>query len=356
MASLITLSLLLVSLSLLAAAAPSPSPYLSAAIFPRNYEAMAGNLRIFIYIPAKPFSFTSPADSIFYDSLLSSPFATHNPEEAHLFFLPFPPDLSTRSIARLVRTIRTELPFWNRTLGADHFFLSSAGVGYSSDRNVVELKKNAVQLSSFPTPAGKFTPHKDIKLPPLSGWPDSTVVPAPVSAAERVLGFVGYGWVRDASLVKELIEDPEFVTESEAPSGRWSYSEKMAKSDFCLFEYGGGDVSGIGEALRLGCVPVVICDRPIQDLPLMDVVRWQEMVVFVGSGGGGGGVEGVKRFLRRVDEEGLLRMKRLGAAAAQHFSWNSPPQPFDAFNTVAYQLWLRRHAIRYAERREWTHS
>ncbi|XP_038889277.1 probable glycosyltransferase At5g03795 [Benincasa hispida] len=348
--SLITLSLLL-SFSLLSTpitSSPSLSPYLSP-IFLKNYNSMSANLRIFTYIPFQPFSFSSPAESLFYKSLLNSPYATHDPDQAHLFFIPFSPDLSTRSLGRLIRTLRTDLPYWNRTLGADHFFLSSAGVGYSSERNVVELKKNAIQVSSFPVPAGKFIPHKDISLPPVSGW-----VPVnELTEKERVLGFVGYGWVKSLSLVNELIEDPEFVMESEPPLTASSYGEKLAKSDFCLFEYGGGDVSGIGEALRFGCIPVVISGRPIQDLPLMDVIRWQEMAVFIG---GDAGIQGVKKVLRGVDDESLARMKRLGAAAAQHFQWNSPPQPLDAFNTVAFQLWVRRHAVRYAERREWAQS
>ena len=312
---------------------------------------MSANLRIFTYIPFNPFSFSSQAESLFYKSLLNSPYTTHDPDQAHLFFIPFSPHISTRSLARLIRTLRTDLPYWNRTLGADHFFLSSSGIGYISDRNVVELKKNAIQVSSFPVSPGKFIPHKDVSLPPVS-----TLVSTPVSAStvsERMLGFVGYGWVKGLSLVKELIEDPEFLMESEPPRTPSCYGDKLAKSDFCLFEYEGGDVSGIGEALRFGCVPVVISDRWIQDLPLMDVVRWEEMAVFVA---GGGGIEGVKKVLRRVDGERLDRMKKLGAAAAQHFVWNSPPQPLDAFNTVAYQLWVRRHAVRYADRREWAQN
>ncbi|KAG6600032.1 putative glycosyltransferase, partial [Cucurbita argyrosperma subsp. sororia] len=352
MASLITFSLLF-SLSLLAAA--SPSPYLSP-IFSRNYNAMSTTLKIFTYIPFKPVSFPSPAESLFYKSLLDSPYSTHDPDHAHFFFIPFSPDTSTRSLARLIRTLRSELPYWNRTLGADHFFLSSSGVRYASDRNIVELKKNAIQVSGGPVPVGNFISHKDITLPPVfdSSEFSSSWIPAP--ATERVLGFVGYGWVRDRVLVKELIEDPAFFMESEPPppSERWNYGERLGKSDFCLFEYGGGGVVlRIGEVLRYGCVPVVISDRPIQDLPLMDVLRWQDMAVFVN---GVKGIEGVKRVLRRVDEESLVKMKRLGAAAAQHFVWNSPPQPLDAFNTVAYQLWLRRHTIRYAERKEWAQS
>uniref|UniRef100_A0A9I9DVM0 Exostosin GT47 domain-containing protein n=2 Tax=Cucumis melo TaxID=3656 RepID=A0A9I9DVM0_CUCME len=348
--SLITHALLLSFSLLFTPITPSPSPYLSP-IFLKNYNSMSANLRIFTYIPFNSFSFSSQAESLFYESLLNSPYSTHDPDQAHLFFVPFSPDISARSLSRLIRTLRTDLPYWNRTLGADHFFLSSSGIGYIPDRNVVELKKNAIQVSSFPVPPGKFIPHKDISLPPVSALVSAQV--STLTVSERMLGFVGYGWVKGLSLVKELIEDPEFLMESEPPPTPSCYGDKMAKSDFCLFEYGSGDVSGIGEALRFGCVPVVISDRSIQDLPLMDAVRWQEMAVFVG---GGGGIEGVKKVLRCVDGERLDRMKRLGAAAAQHFVWNSPPQPLDAFNTVAYQLWLRRHAVRYADRREWAQN
>jgi folylpolyglutamate synthase len=61
-----------------------------------------------------------------------------------------------------------EFPYWNRTLGADHFYVSCAGLGYESDRNLVELKKNSVQISCFPTTEGRFVPHKDITFPPLA--------------------------------------------------------------------------------------------------------------------------------------------------------------------------------------------
>ncbi|KAF2296133.1 hypothetical protein GH714_036298 [Hevea brasiliensis] len=155
-----------------------------------------------------------------------------------------------------------EFPYWNRTLGADHFYVSCAGLGYESDRNLVELKKNSVQISCFPAPDG--------------------------------------------------------------------------------------------EALRFGCLPVVITDRPIKDLPLMDVLRWQEIAVFVGSTvNTNSRLKGVKRVLDRTcKDDTCAGMRRLGVAASHHLLWNEKPEPYDPLHMVVYELWLRRHTIRYA-RREW---
>lgn len=316
------------------------SPYLSPATISANYDAMVKNFKIFIYKPNPPFTFDSPVQSLFYTTLLDSDLATNNTDDAHLFFVPFPPDLTTRSIARLIRTIRSELPYWNRTLGADHFYLSCAGIGYESDRNLVELKKNSIQISCFPTPEGKFIPHKDITLPSLASSH------APTGNTSRFLGYVRSNWVKESTLVNELRTNPEFLIESE-PSTPQIYAERLSSSKFCLFEYCGGDISGIGEALRFGCVPVVITDRPIQDLPFMDVLRWQEMALFVGKRGG---AKKLKRLLVRACWERHDRMRGLGMAAGHHLAWNAPPQSFDAFHTLIYQLWLRRHTIRYVRR------
>lgn len=313
------------------------SPYLSptTVLFP-DYNKMLANFKIHIYSPENPASitFATPSESLFHASLLNSQFITDDPNEAHLFYLPFPPDTSTRSLSRLVETLKVNFTYWYRSLGADHFFLSCAGIGYPPDRNILELKKNSVQISCFPTASGNFFPHKDIVLPPVAD-----VVLAPVG--DKTPAFWGF-MKRDegSELVKELEGDPEFLIEAE-PSD-------LGRSKFCLFVYG-GDVSWIGEALRLGCVPVVITDRPIQDMPLIDVLRWSEIAVFVGSGGGAGEL---KRVLSGIGGEEYERMKGLGVTAGQHFVWNEVPEPFDAFHMVMYQLWLRRHTTRYA-RREW---
>jgi len=162
----------------------------------------------------------------------------------------------------------------------------------------------------------------------------------------KYLGFVRYNGVKESNLVNELRKDSDFLIESE-PSNGMTLVGRLGSSVFCLFEYG-ADVSGIGEALRFGCVPVMFMDRPMQDLPLMDVIGWQKIAIFVGSRGG---VKEVKRVLDRTCKgDECAGRRRLGVVASQHFVWNHMPQPYDSFHMVMYQLWLRRHAIRYARR------
>ncbi|KAK8277504.1 hypothetical protein V6Z11_D10G274900 [Gossypium hirsutum] len=323
------------------------SPYLSPTIFHPNYQKMTQNFKIYAYPPPETLSFDSQVESLFYSSIIHSHFITQNPEEAHLFFIPFSfhSGLSARAAAYVVGNYRTEFIYWNRTLGADHFFLSCSGIVHGADRNVVELKKNSVQVSCFPTTAGLFIPHKDVSLPPLAN------VHAPVHAPGRksssYLGYVKYNWVKESNIKEQLLADPKFEVESE-PSDQVTYEERLAGSKFCLFEYG-PEISAIGEAMSFGCVPVVITDRPIQDLPLMDLLTWQQIAVFVGSSGG---VNEIKRVLGRVVMAEYEDMRESAAVASKHFVWNDTPQPFDAFHMVMYQLWLRRHTIRYAER-EW---
>lgn len=327
------------------------NPYLSPTTLFPNYQKMLQSFKVFPYTAPLVFSTPSDSEPLFVSSLLNSSFLTLDPEQADLFFIPFSSiNVSARSLSRLVNALRYDFPFWNRTLGADHFYVSCEGLSFGSDRNVLELKKNSVQISCFPTAPDKFVPHKDITLPPSLAGPYS---PMEKAKNHLHLGYVRYGAIKEHSLIKELRADSEFLVDSE-PLDQLGFQERIRISKFCLFEYGKGDVSGINDALRHGCVPVVITDRPIQDLPLMDVLRWQEMAVFVGWNKGRAGVkvEELKRVLYRTcgGDDRYGEVRGLGVTAGKHFVWNEQPQPYDAFHMLMYQLWLRRHTIRYARR------
>lgn len=152
------------------------------------------------------------------------------------------------------------------------------------------------------------------------------------------------GWRNESNFTEELKKDADFLVDIERDSLDQVGNIKTSK--FCLLFYG-GDVAWMVEAMALGCVPVVIVDRPIQDLPLMDVLRWSDLSLLLSTRGG---AKRLKEVLNSVSEEKYGGMKRMASAASKHLVWNEEPQPLDAFHMVIYQLWLRRHTIRYARR------
>ncbi|KAF3787134.1 putative glycosyltransferase [Nymphaea thermarum] len=328
-------------------------------MFHPDYLQMLRDLRIYTYgfkldMNASGVLSTS-VTSFFLKTLMASGFTTDDPEEAHLFFVPLLPPLDPsvdrKGASRYIRNLRAVFPFWNRTLGADHFFLSCDGVGVDSDRNLVELKKNSVQISCFPVknaPQNLFVPHKDVTLPPLDeGLSDMEVD----GMAEKVLAYYARSTEDSddelASYLKELESLTDFVIESR-PSDPATYSHRLSSSRFCLFFHGAGrrDLD-IWSAMRHGCVPVFICSRPILDLPFADVLRWRELALAVAMDGG---ANRLMRVLEDTHLDSYKTMRDLGRQASVHFRWNFIPQPYDAFHTVMYQLWRRRHVVRYARR------
>ncbi|XP_051132374.1 probable glycosyltransferase At5g11130 [Andrographis paniculata] len=351
--SSVVVVVLVVVLVLPAPSAASPSPYLSPATLVRNYQNMLSNFKIFVYTHpsnSKPFDSRFPAASLFYKSLLRSRFVTPDPAQAHLFFVPFSPHTSARSLGRIIRDLRSAYPYWNRTLGADHFFLSPVGIDFSSDRNVLELKKNSIQISLFPVVSGLFIPHKDITLPPLIP-PRRTPPPENPTAPPSILGYLRWDGTRGVNFVSQMKGDPDFLVEELKSEGAGQEVLRRSRSSrFCLFVYGGGEAAWAWavEAMREGCVPAVIVERPIQDLPLMDVLRWCDMAVVVEGGR-------VKEVLSGVSEEKWAEMREVGmAVAAKHLVWNAVAEEgaaaMDVFHMVMYQLWQRRHVVRYARR------
>ncbi|KAE8671948.1 Integral membrane Yip1 family protein [Hibiscus syriacus] len=245
---------------------------------------MVKSFKIYTYPPPETLSFDSEVESLFYSSLIRSNFITQNPEEAHLFFIPFTfhSDLSTKSAARLVGDYRADFIYWNRTLGADHFFLSCPGVGHGSKPERCGVEE---ELGS------------DLVFP---------------DDARVVFGLRG----------KTCGEQVLFVRV------RAGYIGDRRSDEFRVRAGGDYGPSDPGHAFD-------------------DLLKWQRIAVFVGTSGG---AKEIKRVLGRVVVEEYEDMMESAAVASKHFVWNQTPQPFDAFHMVMYQLWLRRHTIRYAER------
>nr|DAD34176.1 TPA_asm: hypothetical protein HUJ06_004816 [Nelumbo nucifera] len=210
-----------------------------------SYQKMLKTFKIFAYTPEKPQPFGTAVESLFHDSLLKSSFVMTNAKDAHLFYLPFPPNSSRnyRGIVRLIRNLWMDFPFWNLTLGADHtstLLVAGSAIGMNFDRNIVELKKNSVQISCFPTAEGRFIPHKDVSFPHLN---DQHLHAPPSNGTAKYLGYLNLNGSGDqngklkSTFSNELHGDPQFLVESE-PSDPALYAERLSSSKFCLFFYG----------------------------------------------------------------------------------------------------------------------
>lgn len=64
-----------------------------------------------------------------------------------------------------VDSLINKYPYWNRTLGADHFFVTCHDVGVRATEGVPFLIKNAIRVVCSPSYDVAFIPHKDVALP-----------------------------------------------------------------------------------------------------------------------------------------------------------------------------------------------
>lgn len=388
-----------------------------------NYQLMLADLKVFIY-PAEQagkHSFQAAeaarkledpladAPRTFFDTLVESDFVTSEPEQAVVYVLPISvealwrdPDVGPAKLARYLRdhiqAVRTEYPFWNRSLGADHVLLACHHFAEDATRNFLELKKNAIWMDCFPFHAPGhplFYPHKDITMPPpppprtwyvppvaigteqeqelevvrWRGLTASQVTPSgrslDVPAGRPILLFYGGGTIPQDALSEKVRSawnsDPDLVRTPVlgrlAEGSSWErYRDTLMLSRFCLVFPRLPEQMDLLDLLRSGCVPVIVADTPLHDLPFQDIADWRSFSLLARPDQL---LEELKLQLHQIGHEEYAEMQRLGAAFAQHLTWNRPAQPGDAFFMLCYQLWLRRHSIRYVQRSlsaPWTHA
>lgn len=113
----------------------------------RSYLEMEKRFKVFIYEEGEPPLFhNGPCKSIYsmegnfiHQMEIDSLFRTQNHEKAHVYFLPFSVTMMVRfvyvpnshdaspikhTLIDYVNLIAGRYPYWNRSLGADHFMLS----------------------------------------------------------------------------------------------------------------------------------------------------------------------------------------------------------------------------------------
>nr|TKR68900.1 hypothetical protein D5086_0000308400 [Populus alba] len=276
-------------------------------------------------------------------NLRDSPFLTKNPEEAHLFFIPIScqplsdeeplPGYREKVIKRYVKSLISTYPYWNRTLGADHFFKPDAtcqvncGVSPSpavprddKPSQVVRYLPNLAVLNDF------CASEQKTKLGFWAGSPNSDV-------RKKLVLFQ-----------KDFQEfEFHFVEKLKGATVLYNFEKEIYRSKFCICPRGETQVGGVclSESMAFGCVPVVMSDY--YDLPFNDILDWDKFSVILKEDD----VLELEKILKSIPEGKYEKMHQNVLKVRKHFKWHSPPAKYDEFHLVMYELWKRRHIIRY---------
>lgn len=342
-----------------------PKLYHSPEIFTLSYEEMWNQMQVWIY-PSQEGSaryehkyyddsqgdvmeeLTSTAD-LFFRLLTRSEFVTENPKQAQLFLMPVSMDalwvdLGPSGVAeqfkRYIQKLRMDFPFWDLSLGADHLYLSCHAFDRNSKhRNILELGKNTIQAACAPLRHNQnFYPHKDLVFPEYR----------PVTQEEIHAAFAGAERTTVAYFAASTLDvgvDVGFDMEMDPSPHRSSVYAKLARSKFCV-SLPPHDALNVVDALRFGCVPVLVSKSVFRDLPFQGFLNWRQFALVLGVED----LPNLKTILTNVSDEKYREMQYLGYQASKHLEWNNPPVAYDAFHMTLLELWVRRHSIKYARR------
>ncbi|XP_043699866.1 probable glycosyltransferase At5g03795, partial [Telopea speciosissima] len=342
--------------------------YWKPSAFHRSYLEMEKQFKVFIYEEGEPPVFhNGPCKSIysmegnFINMMeMSSQFRTRDPEKAHVFFLPFSVTMMVRfvyvadshdfapikrTIVDYVDVISKKYPFWNRSLGADHFIASCHDWGLHSSTFVPNMYKNSIRVLCNANTSEGFKPNKDASIPEMNLITGSMngLIGGPSASHRPILGFFAggmHGPVRPVLLEHWKNKDEELQVFEYLPKGM-SYQDKMRQSKFCLCPSGHEVASPrIVESIYAGCVPVLINDHYVP--PFSDVLNWKKFSVVVPVED----IPNLKRILMSISSTQYIRMQRRVIQVRRHFELHSPPKRFDVNNMILHSIWLRRLNIR----------
>ncbi|KAK6916199.1 Exostosin, GT47 domain [Dillenia turbinata] len=330
-------------------------------VFKLNYEAMERDFKVYIYPDGDPNTFYQTprkitgkyaSEGYFFQNIRESRFHTKDPEAAHMFFIPISChkmrgrgtsyENMTVIVQNYLQSLIDKYPYWNRTLGADHFFVTCHDVGARATEGNPYLVKNSIRVVCSPSYNVSFIPHKDVALPQVL---QPFALPAGGNDIKNrtTLGF--WAGHRNSKIRVVLARVWENDTELDIHNNRISratghlvYQNKFYRTKFCICP-GGSQVNSarITDSIHYGCVP------DYYDLPFSDILNWRKFAVVLRERD----VYQLKDILKAIPDMEFVALHNNLVKIQKHFQWNTPPIRHDAFHMVMYELWLRRHVIRY---------
>ncbi|KAK8658126.1 hypothetical protein V6N13_036338 [Hibiscus sabdariffa] len=345
---------------------PQGPIYRNANAFHRSYLEMEKVFKIYVYKEGEPPLFhNGPCRSIyssegrFIHELEKGKFyTTQDPDEALVYFLPFSvvmlvhylyepaktfnTDAIGRAVVDYVDVIAGKHPYWNRSLGADHFMLSCHDWGPRASSYVPHLFHKSIRVLCNANTSEGFKPSKDASFPEinlLTGEVEG-LLGGPSPSRRSILAFFAgrlHGYIRYL-LLNEWKDkrDTDIQVFDQLPRGV-SYTSKLMSSRFCLCPSGYEVASPrIVEAIYAECVPVLISDNYVP--PFSDVLNWKAFSIQVSVKD----IPNIKRILMGVSQRQYLRMQRRVKQVQRHFVVNATPKRYDVFHMINHSIWLRR--------------
>ncbi|XVE90187.1 hypothetical protein DITRI_Ditri20bG0058300 [Diplodiscus trichospermus] len=180
-----------------------------------------------------------------------------------------------------ISSITHKYPYWNRTGGADHFYLACHSTGKIAFDKAFVARLNAIQLvcssTYFPF---SYLPKKDASMPQV--WPRQGDTPNLLTSQRKRVAF--FAGAVNSPVRRALLKVWANDTEIFAHFGRLQkpYTEQLLDSKFCIhvkgFEVNTARVAG-AFILWLGCVPISLANH--YDLPFTDILNWKSFSVVV---------------------------------------------------------------------------
>ncbi|RDX78009.1 putative glycosyltransferase, partial [Mucuna pruriens] len=347
---------------------PQGHIYRNAIAFHRSYQLMEKLFKIFVYEEGEPPLFhygpcknIYSMEGIFINSLESnSMFRTQNPDEAHVYFLPFSvvmileylfhpvirdKAVLERTIGDYVHIISHKYKYWNRSYGADHFMLSCHDWGPRATWYVKELYFIAIRVLCNANISEHFNPKKDASFPEINlvtGETRGLIGGYPTWNRTILAFFAGkmHGKIRPVLFQHWKGKDKDVLVYENLPSGV-SYNETMKKSKYCICPSGYEVASPrIVEAIYAQCVPVLISQQYV--LPFSDVLNWDSFSIQISVSD----VPKLKEILLGISEDKYMMLQEGVKQVQRHFVVNYPPKRYDVFHMIIHSVWLRRLNVR----------
>ncbi|WJX93787.1 hypothetical protein P8452_75277 [Trifolium repens] len=343
---------------------PQGDIYRNAFAFHRSYHLMEKLFKIFVYEEGEPPLFHyGPCKNIYsmegiFINLLESNtmFRTQNPNEAHVYFLPFSVVMILeqlfhpvirdkavlgRTIGDYVHIISHKYAFWNRSYGADHFMLSCHDWGPRATWYVKELYFIAIRVLCNANITEHFNPKKDASFPEINlvtGETTGLLGGYPLWNRTILAFFAGqmHGKIRPVLFQHWKNKDKDMLVYEKLPENV-SYHETMKMSKYCICPSGWEVASPrIVEAIYAECVPIIISQQYV--LPFSDVLNWDSFSIQIQVSE----ILKLKEILLGISEEKYVRLHEGVKQVQRHFVVNNPPKRYDVFHMIIHSIWLRR--------------